>query len=117
MKKLLILSLVLASGAVSAVPFIKSQPYPAGNLPKATACDIVVDGAAAVTSPVLVDAVTGPRCSYDIATIAFGAHTVTATFTVQDPIWGKVSSGVSNTINFTRPAPLAAPVIDISIDP
>ena len=116
MKKLLILSLVLASSAVSAAPFIKSQPYPLANTPKPTACRITVDGAAAVVSPVLVDG-TGPRCSYDIGTIAIGAHTVTSTFTANDPIWGDINSGVSNTVNFTRPGPLTAPTIELSTTP
>ena len=107
---------VAAVQSATAAPFVKSQPYPAAMNPKPTACLITVDGAAAVNSPVLVDG-TGPRCSYDVGAIAVGAHIVTSVFTVTDPIWGQVNSGVSNTLNFTRPSQLQNPVIELSLDP
>ena len=104
--------------SATAAPFVKSQPYPAASVPKPTACLITVDGAAAVNSPVLTDG-TGTRCSFDIGGIAVGLHTVTSVFTLNDPIWGQINSGVSNSLVFTRPAEGLAnnPIIDLSLTP
>ena len=50
-----------------------------------------------------------PYCKLYIATIAAGAHSVTAAFVIIDPLWGEREGPKSDPFTFSRPAAPSKP--------
>ena len=109
MTKILIILflLAMASEALSA-PFLESDPYPTASSPKPTHCGIYLDTGAKVQVPITTDT-SGSYCKWDASAVAVGAHVAKATHIIIDPTWGNQESAFSNTVNFMRPGPPAAP--------
>lgn len=105
MKLILAAALAVAAFSAHASPFLVSDPYSGTIPPGATlSCGIYMDAAAKVVSPTV-----GSACHYDIATLAPGQHTVTATFILVDPVQGTLESAQSTPLAFTRLAAPTAP--------
>ena len=77
--------------------------------PAVTHCGFFLDGAPKATVPVnVVGAV--KNCELTLAdTLANGAHTVTATAIINDPVWGVKESPQTPPLSFVKPAAPATP--------
>lgn len=98
----LILALILSVLALSSEA---SPSVQATVVSGTTSCGFYLDA-----NPVVVVTASGTTCSFDVSTVSAGSHTVQADArTTNDPIWGTQISAKSAPLNFTRPAPPAAP--------
>lgn len=113
MKKLLaaLITLVaLCAATAHAAPFLYAD-VAVGT----TACGVVIDGGAKVTSPTITvpvspSAPTGVQCKHDLAGLSPGSHTITATaIAVADPVWGTQESAASAPLTTVRPTAPAVP--------
>ena len=102
-------ALTLLPALAVAAPFVVSDPYPAASTPKPTICTVYIDSDKGVDSAVAVDSAGNPFCHYDISGVGAGSHAAKATFSIVDPIWGSLTSGMSNTVNFAKPVAPTAP--------
>lgn len=110
MRILSLLCLAAAWVPAQAAPFIVSDPYPAASQPQPTHCGFFMDATAKQTVPVAKNEKGQVYCKLDIANLAVGSHTVTATHIVTgDKVWGNVESPKSAPYTFTRPGPAGAP--------
>lgn len=113
MKKILCFAVSLIAlfiGASHAAPF-----YSVDVVVGATSCGITVDAQPKVTVAVKTTAIsaarpTGVYCEYDVAGLAPGAHTITATaIAVADPVYGTQESAATPPLTTTKPAAPAVP--------
>jgi hypothetical protein len=74
--------------------------------PGVTHCGFFLDGSLAA---VAVNPVVGTTCSYDLAGVAPGEHTIQADARSVDPVWGPIVSAKSAPFAFTKPASGGAP--------
>lgn len=101
------LSALFVPAAVCSAPFIVSDSTT--YTPAPTSCGLFMDAAAKQVVPVALDANSKPYCKFDINTVSTGSHTVTATFIVDDPIWGARESAKSVPFVFTGPPAPSSP--------
>lgn len=110
MRSIIFLLLLSGWACAQASPFIVSAPYPKDAKPVPTHCGFFMDAAAKQTTAVAKNAEGLVYCKLDIANLAAGSHTVTATHIVQgDPVFGNAESAKSAPLNFTKPSPAGAP--------
>lgn len=107
MKTSLLYLVALVPTMAIAAPFVVSDPSP--DTPQPTHCGLLLDATAKVDVAVAKDANGKAYCQFDMAGIPTGAHTVKATFVLNDPIWGRVESPVSVPLALTRPGSPIAP--------
>ena len=105
MKQTLVLlaGLIGCSNAIAA-PFIVSDPLDA----RATHCGWKMDAGTRTDVAVAMSG-TDKICKLDLAGLAAGSHTVSATAVANDPVWGRVESPASANFTFAVPSLLAAP--------
>lgn len=106
MKRLsLFLIMLFVSVAASAAPFVVSSPVTGSSV---TNCGVYMDALPVQTIAVTSDA-SGKFCKWDASGLAAGAHSVTLTYLVIDPIWGNLESAHSSPLAFTRPSAPSQP--------
>ena len=108
----MIRKIVILSFALVALPVLAAQveaDAPVG----ATQCGFYLD---AVVSPTVVS-VTAGKCRYNVASVAVGAHTVSAEARYPDPIWGTTISPKSAPFSFTKPGPNGASPSNFTLVP
>ena len=103
-KRPFLLGLLLVSPASLAAPFVVSAPLD----PAATHCGWSMDAGTRTDAPVALSG-TNKICKLDLANLAVGSHTVTATAVALDAAWGRRESGPSALFTFAVPPILAAP--------
>jgi hypothetical protein len=96
-------TLVLLAGLIGcsntiAAPFIVSDPLD----PRATHCGWKMD-AGTRTDVAAAMSGTDKICKLDLAGLAAGSHTVSATAVAVDPIWGRLESAASANFTFAVP--------------
>jgi len=88
-------------------PLAWGTPFLITNPVTGTVCTMYMDAVPGVTVPVAVATApaVGNICQFDLATLAAGAHSVTATTTtLPDPIWGGGGESVKSLpLAFVRP--------------
>ena len=94
MRSFIALALIAFASQAMTAPFVVSDPVD----PTATHCGFKMDTAARADVPVATSG-TNKICRLDLAGVAVGSHTVTATVVVVDTIWGRRESPAS--ANFT----------------
>lgn len=111
MKKILAFLAVLVF-----VPVARAAPfYSVDVVVGATSCGITIDAQPKITVAVKTVAVsaarpTGVYCEYDVAGLAPGVHTITATaIAVADPVYGTQESPATPPLTTTKPAAPAVP--------
>jgi hypothetical protein len=92
---------LLASGAALGAPNIVSDPT---TVTAVTHCAWYMDATPRQLVVAPKDSSGKPYCKLDVAAIATGAHSVTAAFVVDDPVWGTQEGPKSDPFAFTRPA-------------
>jgi hypothetical protein len=115
MRPILLLCVVAltAMHQASAAPFVVCDAVAVGTGSKPTIATFFIDGLPGVDNP--VTDLTKP-CHYDLANVPMGAHTVSATFSLIDPIQGRLDSIKSTSANFTLQA-APVPPSGLSISP
>jgi len=103
MKRLLTLSLLLATTYAGAAPFIVSDPLD----PRATHCGWQINGGERVNIPVALDGA-DKICKINMAGRSAGTYIVTATAVDTDPTWGQESEP-SDPFTLHVPGPLPSP--------
>lgn len=108
-KQLLILCVLAMVGQhAHPAPFIVSADFATtGTQP--THCGLFLDAAPKVEVPVVSQTSGAKFCKFDIAAVATGSHTVTATAIAKDTVWGTLESVKSSPFTFTRPGIPAVP--------
>lgn len=107
MKAYLFLLLSVVPLAAQSAPFVISDP--STDTPQPTHCGLLLDASPKVDVVVAKDANGKSYCQFDMAGITTGAHTVKATFVLNDPTWGRIESPVSVPLALTRPGSPTAP--------
>ena len=102
-----------ATAAAGSGPFVVCDAYPAGAVSKPTIATFFVDALPGVDNP--ITDLTNP-CHYNLGAVSTGAHTITATFGLVDPVKGRLDSIKSTVLNFTLQAAPSAPA-GLSISP
>jgi hypothetical protein len=96
------------SVAANSSPFVVSDST--SFTPAPTKCGWTLDATAKVPIPVALDSTGKPYCKYDLAAVSNGAHTISATFQVDDPIHGLLESAPSSVLNFQIPQDPPVPI-------
>lgn len=98
------IAMLLAAGTVYAAPFVVSGPLDA----RATHCGWALDSGERSDSPVAASGA-DKICKLDLAGLAAGPHTITATAVAVDTIWGRLESAASAPFAFDVPTTPSAP--------
>lgn len=86
-------------------PLAISAPFVIGDvISSVTACGVILDGAPKVVVPA-----GNLECRYDVGGVSNGAHSITMTAIITDPVWGNKESVNSVPLDFGRPGIPAAP--------
>ena len=104
LKLIIGLAIFLVTTVAQAAPFIISDPVDA----RATHCGWKMD-AGVRTDVAVVLSGTDKICKLDLAGLATGSHTVSATAVAIDPVWGRQESPASANFPFVVPTTPVTP--------
>lgn len=105
MKRLLLILLLAAVPSFALAVDIVSDPL----APGVNECGVYVDSTPYFFIPTTTTS-SGEICEYDVTFISNGAHTVSMTARLNDPVWGLRESVKSVPLDFVKPGPPVAPV-------